>query len=359
MKINKMMTFILAFIFTITSSAQNLCSNIFKTVETLQKYEFKNIKLIELPESSMDKSNSAAYTQNLISLLNMLGQTKNLNFSEKLSEDKGELYLAKELENDSSLEFFYTEDKRGESSEYILSEVYYVKANGSSIKLSKEALYEDGFTLKNDNYIVISEKSVLAENPQTKFLTTHSIVDRAEFKKWLATNKIEVPSEFALLDFNLDSSIAKITQWIESLSANDQNKILSMVQNTASLEVPTVIKGDLYKELKKWADRIEVLSHQRLKSINDPSQIKWVLLEAERKKLWNAIENVIRKQSIKLIIFGIVGYLASTLNSSDDETKEKLKKLKTKVSKLTPPESQEAVNKQAPPAPLAQPQPQI
>ena len=253
MSLRRTMTLISFLLFSQISMAQLNCQDIFYKTELLTKAPPVAKTQISISESSlihasMHKDNpqfKAAFKQ----LIQMFAQTTFLNISEKLSFEKGELYLAHKINEDTSLELEYAGDKRGEETLFRLVSYKIVRANLKSSHIEKNPLTDDG--------------------------------------KFLNQKQIEY-----------------------SLTLKD-GEAVKVADTALHLEIPVAISNDLLKLMEKWSDKFNMINRQDIRSMIEKDQLLQLYLKAQYLSGIEFSKNIIKKQSYKYVLIGLVIYASS------------------------------------------------
>lgn len=109
--------------------------------------------LLNTEEFSLVQQTNPKFINSLtLNILQMTSFSKSTVFTEKNVVEKGELVLARPLENGWSLEFEYAADYRGRTPVFRLKEIDLVKPNGEVTTLDKTPNTTEGDALKKDFY---------------------------------------------------------------------------------------------------------------------------------------------------------------------------------------------------------------
>ncbi|RYZ77204.1 MAG: hypothetical protein EOP05_02620 [Proteobacteria bacterium] len=122
------------------------CEDVFVKHRTL------SLKADPLPTDSKDPAFKARITDLLDMYLNSVFQE-----NEKDPFKKRELFFAREIGSGETLEFEYLGDQRSGERVYRLSKISLYKANGKDITLEKEALSDDGQSLRKKSFELEAE----------------------------------------------------------------------------------------------------------------------------------------------------------------------------------------------------------
>ena len=232
-----------------SSQAQLTCQEVFHKTEISKPAVAKTqISLTEssLIHGSMHK-NDPQFDLAFKQLIKMFAQTTFLNISEKLSFEKGELYLAHKINEDISLELEYAGDKRGEETLFRLVSYKIVRANLKSINVEKNPLTDDG-----------------------QFLNQKQI-------------ELNLPLK-------------------EGQSAKDTE---------LHLEIPVAISNDLLQLMEKWSDKFNFINRHDIRSMIEKDEMLKLYLKAQYLSGLDFSKNIIKKQSYKYVLIGLVIYASS------------------------------------------------
>lgn len=244
------------------------------------------------------------FKQGLVNLLKMLTDTVFTSASRKTTLEKGELRLAKALDDGRSLEFEYTGDKRGKDTVFRLTKIVFVKPNGQEMALDKSPVSDDGVFLNKMN-VVLMEKKVAREEGEAIQIQP---LDKSEIDGWIKDN--ESLKEILHLGKSGGNLISSLQEALPRLVESDRLKVGAMVDNVSVVKIPTVIRGPLLSRLLDWIDRVPHLSREEMRTSLGKNSVRGLVWKARVRSNFRFMVNVAKKQLFKYMLFGamFVGY---------------------------------------------------
>ncbi len=254
------------------SFAGNSCSSHFDTVKT----DFLISDAVKLKEPTLFykiyiKSDNR-FIQNkvskedLVDLFQMFGQTQFFNVSEKLTLEKGSLFLGRKIDEWLTAQAEYIYDKPNQALH--LSRITIVNSkNGQEQILTKEPLDYTGTQLVKNEFNVVFEKG----SPTAKIVSPNDI-------------KVDDPS-------NESSRVGA-----QIFSLNNEN-----IRSTDVL-FPIAVSGESFNKIKKWASIIPYLDHSEISIAGSIKNQNWALMKGQYRRFAEFAKDRFFKQAFGLII---------------------------------------------------------
>jgi hypothetical protein len=239
---------------------------------------------------------SKIFNDALKRLLVMAADTVNESANEKLSVEKGEIYLGQKLPNGSSFEFRYVIDQRGDLRRFILDKITFYKKNMQEIKITDNPISEDMQSL-NTNSIVLSKKKT---EKDSKF----TVVEKDTITELVEHYSEETDRPFLTSPGSYISDLDLQTVLKSKSGSNNGNPIGNTWPKT-EINIPLVISGEIldvfiYKsELYQDLDRLTIRSSLQSGSLNKLNMLGYKSYVATK------IKKIAVKQSIKGLIWQI------------------------------------------------------
>lgn len=194
-----------------------------------------------------EKQDSVELIQPMISkILKMSSHTLNESIGPKYTTEKGQITLGHSILDGWTLEFNYNRDARTSDPTYRLSDIQLIQPNGESSKLTKSPTTAEGDKFSKEHF---------------------SLADLADVR--------------AKIPFG---------------------------DNVVNVEVPVIIRGALAKSIDKWVPHIEFINRDKLR-LSQEADLSKIKTAAVLKANVRYTQGIIKKQSFKYILLGLVMYI--------------------------------------------------
>lgn len=213
--------------------AQESCSAAFAYEPNALLDHVTSLQEIRLvPEELPTDKKSPEFRAKLIDLLDMYNSAV-YQENKKDPFKKRELYFARQISENQSVEFEYLADARGDKPVYRLARVSYYKPNGQDLVLDKAPVSDDGRSLKQSSFALA--------------------VSKGEIKPVA----IEELSEKANAGQSLKGESAVEALRSVPLDSHDHAIVAGAVVH--DVRMPLVIDGPIFDELSGWLNRFQYL----------------------------------------------------------------------------------------------------
>ncbi len=224
-----------------------------------------------------------AQKEDLLSLFQMLGRTQFFNASEKITLEKGTLYLGQKIDDFLSLQAEYTFDKPNKKLHMTRLSVVNSK-NGQEQILTKEPVdYMGGKFAKSDFNLIFEKDGSIAK-----------VVSNTDMQ--IPVEKVEVaPASF------------------KSYSLNKE-----MIHN-AETTFPTVIQGAAFEKVLKWSKVVPHLDHVEINVVDTVTKQNWTIAKGQFRRFMEFAKDRFFKQAFGLIV--VYAIFDGISNFGDDVAK--------------------------------------
>lgn len=274
-------------------TAQPICQSLYLDAMTEGKASVLKPELnytgYKLVSSSVIKpgitKKSPDFKKALAELIQMHSDTLYISAGEKVSLEKGELFLAKRLDQDSTLELSYQGDLRSAIPSFRLVKAAIVKGNAQNVVLTKEPLIDNGTELKLKSFVV----QRTADGAKSALVTAENLS---------AIDPVK----------NSDDPLSAINNLIQNSSPTDRVLLKKIDQNSKEIEVPVVIEGDLLKRFVLFADDLGLMDRSKVRDYigNDKLNSLWALSKVYAS--YDFTKQVAKKQIYKYMLVGAAFY---------------------------------------------------
>jgi|GEM_PF-3656079 hypothetical protein len=291
------------------ASAQPLCQSLWLDVLTSEKAPIlkpeMNLTGYQLVPSTLIKPglkmNSVAFKKGLAELVQMYSDTLYMSAGEKMSIEKGELFLAKRLDDNTTLELSYQGDLRSVKPAFRLVKAAIVKGNAQAVNLTKEPLNDNGSDLKLRSFILQSNN----DGSKTSLLAA-DVLSAIEPVK------------------NTDDTLSFLQLMIEKSAPQDRPKFSSMPLKT--VEVPLSIEGTLLERFVKFAEDLSLMKRDRVRDYLGKDKLFSLWALSKVYSSYDFTKQVAKKQIYKYVLVGAAFYGVAML-LRDDMTEKVEKKI--------------------------------
>ncbi len=228
----------------------------------------KNPELVYSLELKTDErfSQKEVTKESLVELFQMLGQTQFFNTSEKITLEKGTLYLGRSIDAQISAQAEYTYDKPNQSLH--LTRISLINSkNGLEHVLTKEPLDYSGTKLIKDKYTVVFEKG----SPQPKLLSN---------------------SDFQ----NVEFEVGPLPQGQKIVSLSNESV------RSAEFSFPNSISGTAFEKINKWSMLVPHLQHAEIDVVDSVNKQRWAIAKGQYRRAIEFAKDRFLKQAFGLIV---------------------------------------------------------
>jgi len=237
----------------------------------------------------------------LSELVRMFSDTLYTSAGEKVSLEKGELYLAKRIDDDTTLELSYQGDLRSSVPAFRLIKVALVKGNAQSVSISKEPLVDSGKGLKIKSFILQSDASA------QKTLLGVDVLNAIEAAK-----------------YNGEDPLLHIDMLIAKAAPSDRVALQHISDSKQNIEVPLVIEGDLLKSFVSLAENLNLMERGKIRQYVDKNKLGTLVALSRAYASYDFTKQVAKKQIYKYMLVGAAFYgIAMLLRDDVSNTVEK------------------------------------
>ncbi len=265
------------------------CASLFE--ERNKHYIINEVTKIKGPEvvyslklKTDDRFNQREVTkESLVELFQMLGQTQFFNTSEKITLEKGTLYLGRAIDAQISAQAEYTYDKPNQSLH--LTRISLINSkNGLEHVLTKEPLDYSGTKLVKEKYTVVFEKG----SPQPK------IVSGSEVQ-------------------NVEFEAGPLPQGQKIVSLSKENV------RSAEFSFPSTISGTAFEKINKWSLLVPHLKHAEIDVVDSVNKQRWAVAKGQYRRAIEFAKDRFLKQAFGLIV--VFAIFEGASGFSDDVAK--------------------------------------
>lgn len=211
-------------------------------------------------------SKSEVLKEDLVELFQMFGRTQFFNASEKITLEKGTLYLGQKIDNFLSAQAEYTFDKPNRKLHLTRISIVNSK-NGQEQVLTKEPLDYTGTKFSKDDYSLVFEND-------------------AAVGKVLSTADLQIPE--------VASEIASGSFKSYSL---DKNSI-----HRTEVPFPTVISHTAFDKVLKWSLVMPHLDHVEINVVDSINKQKWTIAKGQFRRFAEFAKDRFFKQAFGLLV---------------------------------------------------------
>lgn len=221
--------------------------------------------------------------ESLLDLFQMLGHTQFLNASEKLTLEKGSLFLARKIDDLLTAQAKYVYDKPSKALH--LSRITIINSkNGQEQVLTKEPLDYTGQNLVKNDFNLVFEKGAAVG----KIISSDNLKLRDEVPGPLPIDEMS----FTLEEGNI---------------------------RTSSIAFPPSISGEALKRIRKWSMVVPYLDHAEINVVDSITSQKWAITKGKFRRFVEFAKDRFFKQAFGLLV--IYALVDGTNHFSQDITK--------------------------------------
>jgi hypothetical protein len=258
----------------------------------IEAVHFSEDPIFKTPINRKSKSFNGA----LKKLLTLYVNTVNENANEKLSLEKGEIYLGHKMPNGASFEFRYVIDQRQEIPRFILDKIKYYKTNMQESEITENPIDEDLQNLNTTGVILAKKKSEKASH--------YSPVEKSDLKNLLTLNPTEI--ERAPLDSNGDYlSDVDLNNVFHSLNIPQETKLAGKSWKQIDIKIPFIISGELLDVFIEKSELYHELDRQTVRDSLIGGSLNQLNVLGYKSFLANKMKKVFIKQTVKALIWQV------------------------------------------------------
>lgn len=258
----------------------------------LEAVHFSEDQIFKTPINKKSKS----FNEALKRLLTLYVNTVNENANEKLSLEKGEIYLGHKMPNGASFEFRYIIDQRNETPRFILDKVKYYKTNMQEAEITENPIDEDLQNLNTTGVILAKKKS----QKDSHF----SPVEKSDLKNLFNLNLTNLESAPLVSDGDYLSDV-DLKHVYHSLNIPRESKPADKPWKQIDIKIPFVISGELLDVFIEKSELYHELDRQTVRASLNGGSLNQLNILGYKSFLANKMKKVFIKQTVKALIWQV------------------------------------------------------